>query len=181
MGVFLSNNFIYNLKDVYYFARDKELKNILSNKVLRRGINFYTDFGHISSIIAVAAIESFLNEIFICLLGKYNIEKTTFFSKLTNEQIEKIEKLNLSLKLILIPELLIGKTLEKDKKPYQNSALLIKIRNSFVHYKLDSAPPKGIKELWDKNIALQMAEKSSKNYLDMNKANWQSSLKQKTQ
>jgi hypothetical protein len=66
------------------------------------------------------------------------------------------EKLDLRLKLILFPQFAFGRTLPKDEKPYQDMQLLVMLRNELVHYKMNTKPPKFIKQLAQRGIAVRV-------------------------
>ncbi|HEV8641076.1 MAG TPA: hypothetical protein VGV13_08260 [Methylomirabilota bacterium] len=96
-------------------------------------------------IVAVAAVEAYLNETY------------SYYFRLPGEDEEVIsadalEKLELGLKLILLPYLLFGKKLSKSQQPYQDMDLLIKLRNELVHYKMSGKPPKPVKSLAQRGI-----------------------------
>jgi len=68
---------------------------------------------------------------------------------------EWIEKIEISKKVILVTQLLFEKSLERDKQPYQDFALIVKIRNDLVHYKLKEKPPKYILDLDQRGILIK--------------------------
>ena len=50
--------------------------------------------------------------------------------------------------------LLFGSWFARDAQPYQDMSILIKARNDLVHYKMASNPPRYLKHLIERNIAL---------------------------
>ena len=59
-AVTISGNLIVHTRYLYYLS----LKEIISNKVTREGLNGYTHFAYPAYITAVAAVEAFINESF---------------------------------------------------------------------------------------------------------------------
>lgn len=100
-------------------------------------------------IVAVASVEAFVNEVFL----------SEFASLILGEGLlpaDSADKLDLGLKLILLPHLAFGRTLSKDKPPYQDMALLIRLRNELVHYKMGAKPPKAVRDLAQRGIAVRV-------------------------
>lgn len=98
-------------------------------------------------IVAVASVEAFVNEVFL----------SEFASMILSEELlpaDSADKLDLGLKLILLPRLAFGSTLSTDKQPYQDMALLIRLRNELVHYKMGAKPPKPVRVLAQRGIAI---------------------------
>lgn len=50
-----------------------------------------------------------------------------------------LEKMDIMTKLIVIPQLLFNETFSKDRQPYQDMLILNKVRNYFVHYKMNQS------------------------------------------
>ncbi len=100
-------------------------------------------------IVAVAAVEAFVNETFLSELASLTLDEGLLPA-------DSAEKLDLGLKLILLPHLAFGRTLPKEKQPYQDMALLIRLRNELVHYKMDAKPPKPVRELAQRGIVVRV-------------------------
>jgi len=68
----------------------------------------------------------------ICLEAYINTYAGDRLSKLVWE---RLERLHLEDKWIVVPELVLGKTFETDKEPYKSLKWLVQQRNFIVHYK----------------------------------------------
>jgi hypothetical protein len=75
----------------------------------------------------------------ICLEAYINTYAGDRLSKLVWE---RLERLRLEDKWIIVPELLLKKTFEKDKEPYKSLKWLVDKRNFIVHYKGKFSEPK---------------------------------------
>lgn len=116
-----------------------------------RGYNWHTDHALAAYVLAVASVEAFINEVFVgppvlarqgqTVAGPLDIEGD-------------LEGLDLRTKLVLLPQLAFGKTLSRDRQPYQDMAMLIKARNDLVHYKMRDRAPKYVAQLLQRGIAL---------------------------
>lgn len=143
----ISQNFIFHVRVIY----NQALQEILRGKAVRHGINGYTSLGYSSYVLAVAAVEAFINEAFLSSLPKMLTNDSPLW-KLESDWIE--QKVTLNTKLILVPYLLFGKTFERDNQPFQDMNLLIKVRNDLVHYKMGFTKPKYYAPLEDRRIIL---------------------------
>ena len=147
VGTTISANLIYHVRLHY----EQALKQIVSGNVVRYGINGYTDHSIPSYILAVATVEAFVNESLLSQWSKL-ISKESPLWNLSKDYLENLELAN---KLIIFPELLFQKSFLRNAQPYQDMAILIKIRNTFVHYKMKYEAPKFIKDLDEKRITLK--------------------------
>lgn len=132
------------------------LEDIVLERNVRTGVNGYTHHALPAYVIAVAAVEAFVNETFLSC-GARGFFKESPLWDLPTDWIEKIELGN---KLILIPQLLFGRSLSRETQPYQNMALLIKVRNGLVHYKMKGEPPKYLRSLDERGISLTAQSRS---------------------
>jgi len=149
VSVTFSHTFISHVRLLYDFALDQ----LASGKTTRDGINCYTDFAGPAYVSAVAAIEAFTNEVLFGSIAKYVLKESTLWA-LDQRWVERLEILN---KLIIVPHLLFNKSFERNSQPYQDLTLLVKVRNDFVHYKMDEKIPSYVKPLEDRGIALPAA------------------------
>lgn len=103
-------------------------------------------------IVAVTAVETFTNEMLLGPIGQsfQTIKSQTFWGALENAR--------LSDKLLFAPELHFKKTFSNDAPPYQDMHLLIKLRNSLVHYKMNNDVPKAVKDLRQRGIAISKSD-----------------------
>lgn len=147
IAIAISNYFILHVREIYMMA----IEDIGKSARIRKGINGHTVHGLPAYIIAVAAIEAFVNEVFL-----ENSQTKWYFPKspLWKFPQEWLDRTDLGIKLILVPQLLLGKSFSKDTQPYQDIAQLIRVRNDLVHYKVLSQSPKYVKDLVQRGIAL---------------------------
>lgn len=146
MSTTISPEFIHHVRKIYVDS----LEGMRSQKSVRFGINVFAIDGLSAYVLAVASVESFINETFFTLIPKF----VTSHSPLWNLPKDWIENVELSAKLVLVPQLLFNKSFKRDESPYQDMILLIKIRNDLIHYKMDSKAPKYITPLSDRKIIL---------------------------
>jgi hypothetical protein len=97
--------------------------------------NGITDYAIPSYILAVAAVEAFMNEAFLAIgLG---FLKDSSFAKLSTEERLQFQKANLGEKLIKLPALAFDQEVfNRGRQPFQDMNHLINVRDSFVHYKM---------------------------------------------
>ncbi len=114
--------------------------------VPRRGINWNSDLALPAYITAVASVESFINETLV--LGMVT-------PPIADPSEDSLADLELRTKLLVVPLLLFGKTLDRNCQPYQDMALLFRLRNELVHYKMSTAPPKSVADLAQRGIAFR--------------------------
>jgi hypothetical protein len=105
----------------------------------RKGINFGTPHALPAYVVAVEAIEAFLNETFI-VRSRYHIRDAPLW-KLTKPELRKLERKSLKERLTLVPHLLVGKSLSPENSALQAMKLLIDVRNDLVHYKMENEWP----------------------------------------
>jgi hypothetical protein len=144
-SVTMSGTLIRNVRALYELG----LRQQIAGNVLRYGINGYTDHAFSAYIIAVAAVESFVNE----TLMDQSAENRTCGSALWKLRRNWLERLELRDKMIILGQLLFGKSLDPSAQPLQDFNLLLKVRNECVHYKC-GAPPKFMEEFIRRDIAL---------------------------
>jgi hypothetical protein len=142
----ISSDLISYLRDLYATAFDEV--------ILRSGdesnINGYTKHAIPAYIVAVAAIDAFLNEMFLSPAGRSFLknapENAAFW--------EALEGARLADKLVFVPKLFFGQTFEVGKQPYQDMKELIALRNELVHYRMGFKQPSCVKDLQQRKIAL---------------------------
>ena len=145
-AVTISTTLIAHVRRLY----DMALEDLASGHGVRRGINGFTNHALPAYVVSVSAVEAFVNEAF---LGVFT--RTIFKdSPLWIFPEDWLENLEVSAKLVLIPQLLFAKSFSRDTQPYQDMTLLIKVRNQFVHYKMKHEPPNFVKSLDDRRISL---------------------------
>ena len=130
------------------------LKQVKSGKVLRQGSNGACLLGIPAYFTAVACVEAFLNEHF---LDPFSY-KTRKNNPLWLFPEEDLDQLKLEKKLLIVPQFLFGKSFIAGSQPYQDMILLIQVRNYLVHYRTHKSPPKGFKDLEQRNIILSDRE-----------------------
>ena len=145
MGVTISGGFINHVRFLY----DLGLQEALSEKGVRYGINAHTSYGLPAYILAAASVEAFFNEVFMQPIS-------WMLNRLPplNVSEEWLEKVAIGPKILIVPQLLVGRSLMRNEQPYQDLALLIKVRNDLIHYKMSSTPPKYLADLTQRRIIL---------------------------
>ncbi len=129
-------------------AHVRALHKMAADKIIS-GATDLAPFAIPAYIVAVAAVEAFVNEAFL----------SEFASRTLRDDVlptDFAEKLDLGLKLILLPHLAFGRALSKDKQPYQDMAQLIRLRNELVHYKMGAEPPRPVRDLAQRGIAVRV-------------------------
>lgn len=177
-GITISDELIMRVREFYTMA----YQEISSNK--RKQVmddNGYTDYAIPSYILSVTAVEVFVNEIFIALgqdflkgsswdrLSQDEIDKLSKklsqdeIAKLSQDEIQKCrEKNRLRDKLLQFPKLAFDQEVfNKGSPPFQDMNFLIKVRNSFVHYKMELEPEE--KVVFDDLVRKGVAIKSPDN------------------
>ena len=88
--------------------------------------NGFTDYAIPSYILSVAAVEAFMNEMFLFFFGS-GFLKGTSFDKLSEDDIKKFrEKTSLADKLLKLPELAFGQEVfNSNHQPFQDMNYLI--------------------------------------------------------
>jgi len=108
-------------------AYQKCIKDKESGKVLIDEGNSYSAYAIEVYIMTVTALEAFINEVISSLHGK-QVERVP---------VEIFEDMDLKNKYYYFPLLYWGKTFNKNESLYADFSCLIKVRNCFVHYKMD--------------------------------------------
>ncbi|MBI5215841.1 MAG: hypothetical protein HY960_08815 [Ignavibacteriae bacterium] len=164
MSVTISGDFIRHVRKIYFDSLDF----MVTKKGVRYGINGFANDGLPSYVMAVASIESFVNETFLKIIPKV-ITRKSFLWNLPKNWVDTVD---LNVKLLLFPQLLFGVSFSHDAQPYQDMVLLIKIRNDLIHYKMQSQPPKYIMPLNERGIILPALDiENSLDYLWQHKLN----------
>ena len=132
------------------FALDASLKQALTGNVARHGNNAYSHHAFPAYVSAVASVEAFVNEQLLGASSRLLLRD----SPLWLIQNDALDKLDLKMKLILVPQMLFNQTFDISAQPYQDFDLLVKLRNDVVHYKLRDNPPKYLSSLEDRGIAI---------------------------
>jgi hypothetical protein len=145
-AVSISSDLIVHLRDLYATA--------FNEVILRNGdsstINGHTKLAIPAYIMAVAAIEAFINEMFLSPSGRgflSNAPQNAAFW-------EALENTSLTSKLAFIPQLFFGQAFEIGKQPYQDMKKLIRLRNELVHYKMAFKQPNCVRDLQQRKIVL---------------------------
>ena len=132
----ISFELIYRVREFYTMAYQEILLNERKQISPENGI---TDYAIPSYILSVAAIEAFINEMFLGVGSDFL--KGSQFEKLNPLEKLDFQKENLEEKLIRIPELAFDqKVFYRGHQPFQDMHYLIKVRDSFVHYKMGFEP-----------------------------------------
>jgi hypothetical protein len=118
-----------------------------------------TDLAIPGYILAVAAIEAFVNELFLSDFGLLVLKQSPGqgSNKTRSRATESLEQLDLRTKLIEIPRELLGRSLDPSRQPHQDMTLLTKLRNDLVHYKMGTTPPRVVQVLAQRGLAFRVA------------------------
>ncbi len=155
----ISFELIMRVREFYTMAYQEisssERKQVMPN-------NGSTDYAIPSYILSVAAVEAFVNEVFLAI--GVDFLKDSSFAKLSQDERQQFQKANLGDKLIKLPALAFDKEVfSRGHQPFQDMKYLINVRDSFVHYKMGyEAEYKGaFAYLTKKRIALNSPDGSS--------------------
>lgn len=157
----ISLDLITRVREFYAMAYQEislnERKQIVSN-------NGITDYAIPSYILSVATVEAFMNEVFLAIGSSFL--KGTSFEQLSQDEIKQFrEKKSLGDKIIRLPQLAFDQEVfNSNHQPFQDMNYLIKVRDTFVHYKMALEPEdKGIFDyLLKKGIALNTPNNPSR-------------------
>ncbi|MBW8010303.1 MAG: hypothetical protein FVQ83_03540 [Chloroflexi bacterium] len=141
----ISKELLIHSRNIYSDA----IKYLASNKKNIYGFNGRVNNALSAYILSVASFEAFFNELFFTKLSRHKYQKSAIWDL----GIEWLSKLPLEKKVVLMSQSLFGDSFKTDSQPYQDFHMLVRVRNSLVHYKHLSTP-NFIKPLIDRNIAL---------------------------
>src|SRR5262245_4308663 len=92
----------------------------------RQGNNFYASDGAVAYLTAVAAVEAFVNEYLLSDFAQQFVVGPT--SPIVSRR--WLEYVEVGTKILLLPQLMFGKSLRQDEQPYQDFSLLNSVRNA---------------------------------------------------
>jgi hypothetical protein len=97
-------------------------------------------------ILAVTAVEAFLNEAFLSdfFTGLPGLSAMPQMSEATRA---RLERLPAETKLVVLPHCAFGKSLNRDEQTYQDMRRLIRLRNELVHYKMGVRAPQVLRKI----------------------------------
>jgi hypothetical protein len=143
----ISQNFLFQLHRSY----DQGILELGTGKVVKDGINGYCESAISVYPLSVATWEAFFHE---TILSPINLIVNNS-SKINSIPIDIIDKWDIITKTVVVLDLLYDKTFEKGSQPFQDFILLVSIRNSLVHFKLNIPNTKiinAIQHLSQRNI-----------------------------
>jgi hypothetical protein len=147
----ISPRLIKHIRTVYELS----LTGISESALAQENFNVYTEHALPVYILSVAVVEAFINEAFLSFPARLSLSADGLGELLDKLGEEWVQRVELDKKLILVPHILFGKSLSKSEQPYQDMALLIKVRNELTHYKMTAGDPKkGFKDLEQRGISL---------------------------
>jgi hypothetical protein len=103
-------------------------------------------------ILAVAAVEASINEMFLSEFSDGGVIDSTVVHELR----ELLERQELISKLLILPQLAFGKRLSTGQQPIQDMSVLVRLRNELIHYKMSGKAPNFVSDLAQKGIAVQL-------------------------
>jgi len=149
------NRLYQSLLFLYYESARRVPKQVLEN-----GINGFAQNALASFVVAATAWESYLNFIFFTPWARTYFGDNAF--KQLSELGSELTKLSTLEKTRALPLIAFGKTYSKGDVPFQDLAILIKIRNRIVHDWMDQIPANEIEALRSKHLLLEMPQFPSK-------------------
>ena len=142
----VSGQLIRDVRSSFYSC----LNEMAARRTNRKGINGYSQHGLATYVVAVASVEAFVNEAFLVLLDGVGTGVDAM-SSMPDEWLKDVE---IGAKILLFPQLLLGRTLKRDAEPYQDMRQLIRVRNALTHYKMTPSVPKCVGDLVQRGIGL---------------------------
>lgn len=147
-AITISGDFIYHVRSILQLSLD----DVKTGKGVRQGINGYSIHALPAYVSAVAAVEAFINEALLSQLPKMVMKDSPLWN-LPADWLE--ERLEIRIKLVLVSQLLFGKSFKRNAQPYQDMDLLVQIRNDLVHYKMGRQIPNYLGPLDNRGITLR--------------------------
>ena len=148
----ISWSLFYHLQSMYKSG----VETLIDKQPFRRvKLNGFCPYSLSAFPLAVAAWEAFLNENCMSIAIESDYPDNVLWD--IREQAEKWDNKQ---KAYLVPKLLLGQTFDKGSQPYQDFALLVEIRNDIVHFRLEDAPTRALKDLAQRKITLVPPDKT---------------------
>ncbi|MGE0542269.1 MAG: hypothetical protein AB7R89_19040 [Dehalococcoidia bacterium] len=142
----ISTTLIGNIRRLYSDA----LNEVKAGFGVRHGINGYTRFGVSAYILAVAAVEAYLNERFLSQAARLSLPASPLWDINANT----VERMKIREKVLLVPKLLLGETFDTGRPPFQDFDLLVNVRNDLVHFKFPYQLPAYVRSLEARKVVL---------------------------
>lgn len=130
---------------------DLSLDYIGSGRGVFNATNAFTPHAFPSYVCATASVEAFVNEQMIGQLAQAVLRDSPLWSLLEDGSLEKMDLLP---KIVIVPQVLFGKSFRRDAQPFQDFRVLVRVRNDLVHFKMGMEPPKYLRLLAQRGIAL---------------------------
>lgn len=110
-------------------------------------------------ILATAAVEAFVNEVFLSRFGQLALGRSPgeAGNVMLSDADNSLEKLDLPTKLIEVPRVVLGRSFALGKQPHQDMTLLTQLRNELVYYKIGVRPPKAVRVLAQRGIVFRVS------------------------
>jgi hypothetical protein len=142
-AITISADFLTRLREFYTMAHQEISSDTRKQIAPNNGI---TDYAIPAYILAVAAVEAFVNEMFLAISPGFL--KGSSLEKLSPSDLQEYRKKTLREKLLQLPDLAFDQNVfNSSHQPFQDMNYLIEVRDSFVHYKMEvSVEYKGIFE-----------------------------------
>lgn len=107
-----------------------------------------------SFVLTVAIWESYLNHCFFSPWAKTLISEEAY--EKGQAVVEEMEKLTVQGKAFTVPLLILGKTFDKGKQPFQDFHLLVRIRNHITHNPSQTTPDKMVATLRERGLLMPL-------------------------
>jgi hypothetical protein len=134
------------------FLFERALAQQSANPLFKDRLNRHTELAVPAYICAAAAMEVFVNELFLSKAASFSFPHAPI-GVLDEEGLDEIEFMRFPSTLSLAPYLVVGKRLETGNQSYDNGITLYKLRNHLVHYRFTQADAKIMKIV--ENLAQQ--------------------------
>lgn len=132
----ISMDLILRIREFYTMAY-QEIS--LNDRKQLKPDNGITNYAIPAYILSVAAVEAFMNEMFLGIGPGFLNDSS--FERLSLDEKQQFQKANLGEKLLKIPPLAFDQEVfNRGRQPFQDMSYLIKVRDSFVHYKMGLVP-----------------------------------------
>jgi len=133
---------------------DEGLKTLAGGgiQIIRKTKNGFSNLALPSYIVAVAAVEAFVNEAFLSPVARLNFEGSSLY----NCPPARLERADVREKLILVAQLLLRASIDRGAQPFQDFKMVVQARNEIVHYKMNDSRLGFVSNLKQRKIGLDV-------------------------
>lgn len=149
-NVSISGDLIHHVRWRYPIA----VADLANGTVLRTSRNGFSEKALATYVVSVASLEAFVNEVFFCGMIRATLSGSALWQLGTDLVERRFRRLDLVQRIALVGQLMFGTRVLLDRPPMQDLRLLIDARNAVVHYNYLTSPPKFVRPLEERGIAL---------------------------